>query len=192
MTIYDAIPLICMGAGVLFTLCVFVLLYKEKVYIDRATTEPTEFELPLIGKIKTHTPILGLLVFAMLLVLIPLLTRTPPDRKAELNGNFTYPASLKVYAVVGYKEFLPGGNGKWQLTPSLEPDAFDILYIDGECNSLIFIEQVSPKKYSGNKVIYPAANGMYQTHRPCKPKLESSVAERNPTLLPASVTSQYK
>ena len=103
MTIYDAIPLICMGAGVLFTLCVFVLLYKEKIYIDRATTEPTEFELPLIGKIKTHTPILGLLVFAMLLVLIPLLTRTPPDKKAELNGNFTYPASLKVYAVVGYE-----------------------------------------------------------------------------------------
>jgi len=45
-----------LAVAVLAILLGFVALLKQKTYIDSATNEPSEFELPLVGKLKTNYP----------------------------------------------------------------------------------------------------------------------------------------
>ena len=45
-------------AGLCFVLG-FVALLKQKTYIDSQTNQPTEIELPFVGKLTTNYPALG-------------------------------------------------------------------------------------------------------------------------------------
>ena len=45
-----------LAVAVLAILLGFVALLKQKTYIDSATNQPSEFELPLVGKLKTNYP----------------------------------------------------------------------------------------------------------------------------------------
>ena len=47
-----------LGFAVLALVLGFVALLKQKTYIDSATNQPTELELPLFGKLKTNYPAL--------------------------------------------------------------------------------------------------------------------------------------
>ena len=73
----NAILLITQGAGGLLLLGTLVLLFSRRVYLDAATKEPIEFELPLFGKVKTQSPVLVLVIIAAFMVAYPIAKARP-------------------------------------------------------------------------------------------------------------------
>ena len=58
-----------LGIAVLSIVLGFVALIKQKTFIDATTNQPTEFELPLVGKLKTNYPSLLFVMVGFGLVL---------------------------------------------------------------------------------------------------------------------------
>lgn len=67
----------------------FVALLKQKTYIDRHTRQPTEIELPLVGKMKTNAPALAF-VFLGVAVALVAFEKSYPPKKVEwtVQGSF--------------------------------------------------------------------------------------------------------
>jgi len=74
MDISENVPyLVAQGAGILLLISVVWLLYKRIIYVDAATKQPIQFELPVVGKLKTQNPVIALVVIGTVLILYPLL-----------------------------------------------------------------------------------------------------------------------
>jgi hypothetical protein len=56
-----------------------MLLWKGRICIDKETGEPTEFEFPLLGKIKTQSPVILMVAFAAALVTYPITQAKPSE-----------------------------------------------------------------------------------------------------------------
>lgn len=59
-------------AGILLLVGTMLLLWFRRIYIDAQTGQPTEIEIPLIGKFKTQAPTFALIIVAAVLVIYPI------------------------------------------------------------------------------------------------------------------------
>jgi hypothetical protein len=72
-------------AGILLLVSTVILLFFGRVYLDAATKEPITFTLPVLGNIKTQSPVMALILIAAFMVVYPI-SRSGPDR-ANLHGH---------------------------------------------------------------------------------------------------------
>jgi hypothetical protein len=70
--------LISEAAGIILLISVVFLLYKRRVFLDAATGQPVEIEFPVLGKLKTQSPVIAMVVVGAAMVLYPA-TRSPVD-----------------------------------------------------------------------------------------------------------------
>lgn len=63
--------LIAQLAGVLLLISVVWLLYKRAIYLDAKTGKPVSFDVPILGKIQTQSPVIALVLIAAALVIYP-------------------------------------------------------------------------------------------------------------------------
>jgi hypothetical protein len=76
-------------AGLLIILG-FVALLKQKTYLDSATLQPVEIELPVVGRVKTNYPAIVFVILGFMLAYVAFEKSFPP-RKVEwrLDGSLT-------------------------------------------------------------------------------------------------------
>jgi len=76
------------GISVLSILLGFVALLKQKTYINEATKEVTEVELPLVGKLKTNYPSLVFLAMGIFLAVFVFNKSYNTKKVWEISGTF--------------------------------------------------------------------------------------------------------
>ena len=64
----NVVVLLCALAGVTLLVGVVMLLVKRIIVLDRTTRKPMEFEFPLLGKVKTQSPVIALAVIGAVLM----------------------------------------------------------------------------------------------------------------------------
>jgi len=77
------------GIALVAILLGFVALLMQKTYVDRETKQPTEIELPILGKMKTNAPALAFVFLGVALALAAFEKSYPP-KKVEwtVQGSF--------------------------------------------------------------------------------------------------------
>lgn len=91
----DVIILIICGASIILG---FIALLTQKVYMDSQTRDPVEYEIPLLGKVKTNYPAIVFVVlgFALLAYKIHLIGEHEAKRSKQnwvITGSLTSPAN---------------------------------------------------------------------------------------------------
>jgi hypothetical protein len=71
-------------AGLFLVASTMLLVGLRRIYFDAKTKQPIEFELPLIGKIKSQAPAFALVLVGACMVIFPL-TKMSPDQ-ATISG----------------------------------------------------------------------------------------------------------
>jgi hypothetical protein len=98
--------LMCSFAGLVMIIGGIWLIYKEKIYIDKATNQITELETP-IGKFKTNVPALVLFALGFIPLIFPIykISELLPEIKfdGEVHSN-VYP--VEVYFVIKTQSLL--------------------------------------------------------------------------------------
>lgn len=72
ITTSELLLLLSAVSGILLLVGTMVLLWFRRIYIDAQTGQPTEIEIPLIGKFKTQAPTFALIIVAAVLVIYPI------------------------------------------------------------------------------------------------------------------------
>jgi hypothetical protein len=87
-----ALLIVSQIAGMLLLAGTMVLLFFRRVYLDAETKQPIEFALPVLGKVKTQSPVLVLAFLGAILVLVPvwkmaeMVSQKVPLKKVSLTG----------------------------------------------------------------------------------------------------------
>jgi hypothetical protein len=128
---------LCAIAGLIIIVGCLWLLHAGKIYIDRETQQPIQFELPGFGKIRTQTPVLILFAFGGALLVTAILEGNklqaqqnsithPVVVRGRVKSN-AYP--VRVYAVRDQDDF--GAAREFNMhIPSLQlpPEPYKIVY----------------------------------------------------------------
>jgi len=64
--------LLSQASGALLLVSVVWLLNNRRIYLDRDTKQPIEFEFPVLGKLKTQNPVLAMILVAAGLIVYPI------------------------------------------------------------------------------------------------------------------------
>src|SRR5216684_986553 len=60
------------GAGFALLVSVVFLLYKRRIYLNAVTKMPIEVEMPILGKLKSQSPVIVIIFIGAALVLYPI------------------------------------------------------------------------------------------------------------------------
>src|ERR1700739_2244340 len=129
----------------------FAALLAQKTYVDTQTNQPTEVELPLVGKLKTNYPAL---VFVAVGAFLAAFTWSKPRNLGEeewtITGSLRQPAGEALKWEDGALVLLPKAfdvalppNGTFQITGSIpqgkqfEDIVTSILYTNGKVSGQI-------------------------------------------------------
>jgi len=126
-----ALYIACAAAGASIILGGIWLIYKQKIYIDSETKQPTEFDLPFFGKLKTNTPALGLFFFGCVLLIYPI--HKSQTSYLHLQGSVVSQLHpVVVYAVVETRALENSGDFDLPM-PALQAGNFtpEIVYVAG-------------------------------------------------------------
>lgn len=120
-------------SGAVVLLATMLLIGMRRIYIDKETNQPTEFEFPLLGKMKTQTPALFLIAMGGMLSAYSSyqaaelwkqsITATVPgtlDGEIQLDGA---KATVLVLAVPSQYENARQSSGKFSLPVQLLPNS---------------------------------------------------------------------
>lgn len=146
------VPLLylCSMSGVVMVVGGMLLIYKEKIYIDRESKQITEIETP-IGKFKTNIPALVLFVLGFVPLTYPLLKVREFGQKFSISGKVegapnSFP--VQVYAVAQL-DSLPE-TGEFSLEVPATADQYRVLYVAGRA---ILQETASARQANKDGVI---------------------------------------
>jgi len=142
----------------------FVALLGQKIYIDSQTNQPTEVELPLVGKLKTNYPALAfVLVGAFLAAYTWSKPRDLGEEQWTITGSFLPPAGENVVWEQGTLVLLPKAfdaamapNGTFQITGSIpkgkrfEEVVTSIMYTNGKVSGQINVSE-EYRKYDAHE-----------------------------------------
>ena len=108
------------------------LLYKQKIYIDKESSQVTEIETPL-GKFKTNIPALVLFALGFIPLIYPIVQSSGFAEEVRIMGNVkasTFP--VQVYAVIKSDSLLENRDFSL-LVPVLKggSEEYKIIYIAG-------------------------------------------------------------
>jgi len=133
MNQYLALFYICQVAGIIMIVGAFILIYKQKIYVDKVTKQVVELELPWIGRIKTNAPALALFGFGLIATIYPVMRVKSPVHYLTVSQavkSDSHP--IAVYVVVHSRVLQQDGNYNIAL-PVLETEDYEpqILYVAG-------------------------------------------------------------
>ena len=132
MTHYVVVLYICQFGGLLMVIGGMVLLYKQKIDINKITKQ-LEISVPFFGKLRTNTPALALFVIGVVLLVLPIQQLKTEYLHVEQDVESNIHPVL-VYAVVNTKS-LPSGKGHLDLSiPILSTEDYspELIYVAGE------------------------------------------------------------
>ena len=86
-------------AGIFLLVATMGLIYKRRIYLDSQTRAPVEFEFPLLGKVKTQTPVIAVILVGAGLVTVPMFQSSP--RMARIEGNLKTNGQAMTVLLVG-------------------------------------------------------------------------------------------
>jgi len=111
------------AAGFFLLAATMLLVGMRRIYIDKETKKPIEFEFPIIGKVKSQTPALFLIAGGMLLVVYPI-QQSGPDQ-VTIQGTVTAPPGVRVDVVAVPQQFQTTlyTSGPFSMTVPLIPNA---------------------------------------------------------------------
>jgi len=129
------------------------LVYKQKIYIDRATNQvTTEIDIPLVGKFKTNVPALALFALGFVPLLYPIYKSQ--TQYLTIHGKVTsqlYP--VVVYAVVDMNAIQHDGQFNLPLPVLQNPNyAPKIIYVAGANPPLVFNDDVDATKQKNGAI----------------------------------------
>jgi hypothetical protein len=170
-------------AALCFVLGVIALM-KQKTYIDKETNQPTEVEIPIIGKLKTNYPALVFVVIGGVLAAIPWWKSSPVQvdlGKEEwvLSGTLRSPPGKSVQWESGVLTVLPKGFdcipnpsgtfeivGRIQKDKNIEDAVTAINYTNGKFSCNIFIADEYRKFKEGKASLIEEAGNKYRKYKP--------------------------
>src|SRR5262249_36188464 len=123
--------LVAQSAGFfLLASCVW-LLYNRRIYVDADTKEPIQFDLPIVGKLKTQNPVIILFLIGAGLVVYPArLSSSPPpapceEKQATLEGEIEgdKPVTVTVVPLPRFQATLQR-PGPFKMVIPIMPDAY--------------------------------------------------------------------
>ncbi len=136
MTGFIILYYLCSGAGAFMILGGIVLLYKQKIFIDRETQQITEVETP-IGKFRTNVPALLLFALGFVPLIYPIWQLSQRKPMAMLSGEIELPEQnpphVTIWAVAG--DWTTASSGKFAIeVPAKPAEQYHVLftYCDGQ------------------------------------------------------------
>jgi len=153
-------------AGLCFILGAIALM-MQKTYIDKQTNQPTEIEIPILGKLKTNYPSLVFVVIGGVLAAIPWYKESPvqpPIGKEQwvITGAFLAPPGETLRWETGIITILPKvfeavpyPNGTFQIIGTIPKDkkiedmVSAINYTNGKFSSCILVSNEYKKFKEG-------------------------------------------
>lgn len=121
-------------AGLVMVVGGMVLLYKEKIYIDRETSKVIEVETP-VGKFKTNIPALVLFVLGFVPMLLPLYwAKTAASvRHVKVRGPVISTRPTTVYAAIRQDALQTSRDFSMNVPVVNDPDnEYLIVYVSGD------------------------------------------------------------
>jgi hypothetical protein len=170
-------------AGLCFVLGAIALM-KQKTYIDTETNEPTEVEIPIVGKLKTNYPALVFVVIGGVLAAIPWYKECPVKAEVEkqswvITGRFLPPPgeNLKMEAgvlVLSPKDFdsVPFPNGTFKIVGNIQKDkkiedvVDSISYTNGRFSGFIVLSNEYNNFKNGKPSLIETAGERYRNYKP--------------------------
>lgn len=153
------------GLAALCFLLGFAALLMQKIYIDSQTNQPTEIELPLVGKLKTNIPALVFVGIGAFLAYVA--WSKPPDLGEEqwtITGSFLAPKGEAVKWEDGTLAVLPRAfestplqDGSFQIQGSIqkgkkfEDVATAIVYTNAKVSAQINVADEYNKLIAGKQ-----------------------------------------
>jgi hypothetical protein len=107
--------IICQVVGAILLVFTLFLLYKGRVYLDKETRQPIEFEFPVIGKVKSQSPAFLMILVGAAMVVAPIPWRDPP--KYPLEGEISAgdkSVTMQIVAVPHY-QLTQHGPGRFEI-----------------------------------------------------------------------------
>ena len=97
--------------GFAILLGVFVLLFKRIVVLDAETRQPTSFEFPLLGKVKTQTPLLVPILLSAALIVFPVTVSGRLEVPSKpLKGTIMGRVDQPMVLIVGQPDFIASAD----------------------------------------------------------------------------------
>jgi len=152
-----------------------LLLWFRRIYIDAQTGQPTEIEIPLIGKFKTQAPTFALIIVAAILIIYPI-SRAKQDF-IRIQGE-VHPGNKQLTLVVitlPHNLTERKGDGKFDMpVPLIENAAYRVQYeIDGQVVSEADAELDKKGIYKVKEFTF-APQG---SSKPIRPRAEQGVTD---------------
>jgi len=114
-------------AGVVLLISTMLLIGMRRIYIDSQTKQPTEFEIPLVGKVKTQAPALVLIAAGVLLIAYAVReSKSPTIQPGTLEGDLELgnaQATVLVLTIPAPYQNSREVSGKFSLAVPLIPGA---------------------------------------------------------------------
>ena len=159
----DIIYYLLIGVSVLLIVLGFIALLTQKIYIDKETNEPTEVEVPIVGKIRTNYPAL-IFVFLGFSLAIVILERTSeqPQDEWTVRGRLSRDDGAEINWREGSIMLHPIGiettikdNGEFDITYFLEKgtsfyDKIKYIVYSHEEGNFTFYPKAEHEKYKNN------------------------------------------
>ncbi|HTT38609.1 MAG TPA: hypothetical protein VMH32_13180 [Burkholderiales bacterium] len=158
----------------------FVALLAQKTYVDTKTNQPTEVELPLVGKLKTNYPAL---VFVAVGAFLAAFTWSKPRDLGEeqwtITGSLRQPAGATIKWEEGALVLLPkafdvalASNGTFQIAGSIpkgekfEDVITSILYTNGKVSGQINVAEEYKKFQAHQPSLVKSAGARLRDYAP--------------------------
>lgn len=145
----------------------FIALLLQKTYIDSQTSQLTEVDLPLVGKLKTNYPALAFVIFGVFLAGYTLSKTTDVGTDLwDVQGSFLAPPGAAVTwkwedgVLTGLPkdaEFVPYQNGSFRIQANVPhgksfADVYStIMYTNGPVMAEINVQDMSLIKFRGER-----------------------------------------
>ena len=129
--------LVAQGAGCFLLASVVWLLHNRRIYVDADTKEPIEFDLPVIGKLKTQNPVIMLFLIGAGLVMGPVWLSNgelTPYKQATVEGEIetNKPVTVTVVPLPRFQATLQGSGPFKMLIPVMPEVNYRVWFsVDG-------------------------------------------------------------
>ena len=131
----SGLPILYLCAiGGLFTIVVsFWLLWKQRIFLDSASKEITEIELPLGIKVKTNLPVILLILIGGALLMFSVTEVRQFGEEVTVDGKVSGTAtSVELFASVASQSLPQGGDFSFPLPVTHPARKYTLLYaVDG-------------------------------------------------------------
>ena len=101
----NAVLVLCALAGISLLIGVLLLLAKRIIVLDHETKQPMEFEFPVLGKVKTQSPVIALAIIGALLIAYSVHERRLSLEEVRIEGDVDAGGKTVTFVVVAVPKY---------------------------------------------------------------------------------------